>query len=127
MGNYQVRFDFIRKDGYWLNATGDYSAYCSSENVKVERQKTLNKSGNGEVELYLFVSENSSTADRTVTLTLSKDGREAATVNVVQRCPNWQGDLGWEVIEEDLTLPYGFKWDRKVTYQKSGFGFLVVL
>lgn len=115
------------KDGYWLNATGDYSAYCSSENVKVERQKTLNKSGNGEVELYLFVSENSSTADRTVTLTLSKDGREAATVNVVQRCPNWQGDLGWEVIEEDLTLPYGFKWDRKVTYQKSGFGFLVVL
>lgn len=111
------------KDGYWLNATGDYSAYCSSENVKVERQKTLNKSGNGEVELYLFVSENSSTADRTVTLTLSKDGREAATVNVVQRCPNWQGDLGWEVIEEDLTLPYGFKWDRKVTYQKSGFGF----
>lgn len=111
------------KDGYWLNATGDYSAYCSSENVKVERQKTLNKSGNGEVELYLFVSENSSTADRTVTLTLSKDGREAATVNVVQRCQNWQGDLGWEVIEEDLTLPYGFKWDRKVTYQKSGFGF----
>lgn len=111
------------KDGYWLNATGDYSAYCSSENVKVERQKTLNKSGNGEVELYLFVSENSSTADRTVTLTLSKDGREAATVNVVQRCPNWQGNLGWEVIEEDLTLPYGFKWDRKVTYQKSGFGF----
>lgn len=75
------------------------------------------------MELYLFVSENSSTADRTVTLTLSKDGREAATVNVVQRCPNWQGDLGWEVIEEDLTLPYGFKWDRKVTYQKSGFGF----
>lgn len=112
------------KDGYWLNATGDYSAYCSSENVKVERQKTLNKSGNGEVELYLFVSENSSTADRTVTLTLSKDGREAATVNVVQRCPNWQGNLGWEVIEEDLTLPYGFKWDRKVTYQKSGFGFI---
>lgn len=111
------------KDGYWLNATGDYSAYCSSENVKVERQKTLNKSGNGEVKLYLFVSENSSTADRTVTLTLSKDGREAATVNVVQRCPNWQGNLGWEVIEEDLTLPYGFKWDRKVTYQKSGFGF----
>lgn len=111
------------KDGYWLNATGDYSAYCSSENVKVERQKTLNKSGNGEVELYLFVSENSSTADRIVTLTLSKDGREAATVNVVQRCPNWQGNLGWEVIEEDLTLPYGFKWDRKVTYQKSGFGF----
>lgn len=111
------------KDGYWLNATGDYPAYCSSEGVKVERQKTLNKSGNGEVELYLFVSENSSTADRTVTLTLSKDGREAATVNVVQRCPNWQGDLGWEVIEEDLTLPYGFKWDRKVTYQKSGFGF----
>lgn len=108
------------KDGYWLNATtGDYSDYCSSERVAVERQQTLDKSGNGEVELYLFVSENNSTADRTVTLTLSKDGREAATIDVVQKCPNWQGDLGWEVIEESLALPYGFKWDRKVTLQKT--------
>lgn len=107
------------KDGYWLNATGDYSDYCTSEGVAVERQQTLDKSGNGEVELYLFVSENSSTADRTVRLTLSKDGTEAATVDVVQKCPNWQGDLGWEVLEENLTLPYGFKWDRKVTLQKT--------
>lgn len=108
------------KDGYWLNATtGNYSDYCSSEGVAVERQQTLDKSGNGEVELYLFVSENSSTADRTVTLTLSKDGRETATIDVVQKCPNWQGNLGWEVIEENLTLPYGFKWDRKVTLQKT--------
>lgn len=107
------------KDGYWLNATGDYSDYCSSEGVAVERQQTLDKSGNGEVELYLFVSENNSTIDRTATLTLSKDGTEAATIDVVQKCPNWQGDLGWEVLEENLTLPYGFKWDRKVTLQKT--------
>lgn len=107
------------KDGYWLNATGDYSDYCSSEKVAVERQQTLDKSGNGEVELYLFVSENNSTADRTVTLTLSKDGTETATIDVVQKCPNWQGDLGWEVIEETLALPYGFKWNRKVTLEKT--------
>ena len=107
------------KDGYWLNATGYYSDYCSSEKVAVERQQTLDKSGNGEVELYLFVSENNSTADRTVTLTLSKDGTETATIDVVQKCPNWQGDLGWEVLEENLTLPYGFKWDRIVTLQKT--------
>ena len=107
------------KDGYWLNTTGDYSDYCSSEGVAVEREQTLDKSGNGEVELYLFVSENNSTIDRTATLTLSKDGTEAATIDVVQKCPNWQGDLGWEVLEENLTLPYGFKWDRKVTLQKT--------
>ena len=107
------------KDGYWLNTTGDYSDYCSSEGVAVERQQTLDKSGNGEVELYLFVSENNSTIDRTATLTLSKDSTEAATIDVVQKCPNWQGDLGWEVLEENLTLPYGFKWDRKVTLQKT--------
>lgn len=113
------------KDGYWLNTTGDYSDYCSSEGVAVERQQTLDKSGNGEVELYLFVSENNSTIDRTATLTLSKDGTEAATIDVVQKCPNWQGDLGWEVLEENLTLPYGFKWDRKVTLQKTLTGSLL--
>ncbi len=107
------------EDGYWLNAAGDYSDYCSSEGVAVERQQTLNKSGNGEIELYLFVSENNSTENRTVKLTLSKDGTEAASIDVVQKCPNWIGNLGWEVIEESLTLPYGFKWDRIVTLQKT--------
>ncbi len=108
------------KNGYWLNATGDYTAYCTSEGVAVDRQQTLTKSGSGEVEIYLFVAENTGEADRTVTLTLSKNGKVATTTQIVQKCPNWQGGIGWEVIEEGIELPYGFKWSRVVTYQKSG-------
>lgn len=112
------------QSGYWLNATGDYAAYCNSENVPVERQQTLDKTGNGETTLYLFVEENNSTTDRTVTLTLSINGADFATADIVQKCPIWQGDIGWEVLEDTETFPFGFKWDRKVTYQKKGFGFL---
>lgn len=113
------------QSGYWLNATtGDYAAYCNSEKVPVERQQTLDKTGNGETTLYLFFEENSSNADRTVTLTLSKNGVDAATADIVQKCPIWQGDIGWEVLEDTETFPFGFKWNRNVTYQKKGFGFL---
>ena len=112
------------QSGYWLNATGDYAAYCNSENVPVERQQTLDKTGNGETTLYLFVEENNSTTDRSVTLTLSINGADFATADIVQKCPIWQGDIGWEVLEDTETFPFGFKWDRKVTYQKKGFGFI---
>ncbi|WP_302429152.1 fimbrillin family protein [uncultured Prevotella sp.] len=111
------------QSGYWLKATGDYADYCGSENVPVERQQTLDKTGNGETTLYLFVEENNSTKDRTVTLTLSINGVDFATADIVQKCPIWQGDIGWEVLEDDETFPFGFKWDRKVTYQKKGFNF----
>ncbi|WP_295344229.1 fimbrillin family protein, partial [uncultured Prevotella sp.] len=107
------------QSGYWLKTTGDYSAYCNSENVPVERQHTLDKTGNGETTLYLFVEENNSTTDRTVTLTLSINGVDFATADIVQKCPIWQGDIGWEVLEDDETFPFGFKWDRKVTYKKD--------
>ena len=112
------------QSGYWLKATGDYAAYCNSEKVPVERQQTLDKTGNGETTLYLFVEENNSTKDRTVTLTLSINGVDFATADIVQKCPNWKGDIGWEVLEDTETFPFGFKWDRKVTYQKKGFGFI---
>ena len=112
------------QSGYWLKATGDYADYCGSENVPVERKQTLDKTGNGETTLYLFVEENNSTTDRTVTLTLSINGVDFATADIVQKCPIWQGDIGWEVLEDDETFPFGFKWDRKVTYQKQGFGFI---
>lgn len=110
------------QSGYWLKTTGDYADYCGSEKVPVERQHTLDKTGNGETTLYLFVEENNSTTDRTVTLTLSINGVDFATADIVQKCPNWQGDIGWEVLEDDETFPFGFKWNRKVTYQKEGFG-----
>ena len=111
------------QSGYWLKATGDYAAYCKSENVPEERQQTLEKTGNEETTLYLFVDENNSTTDRTVTLTLSTNGVDFATTNIVQKCPIWKGDIGWEVLEDDETFPFGFKWNRKVTYQKEGFNF----
>ena len=107
------------QSGYWLKATGDYADYCGYEKVPVERRHTLDKTGNGEKTLFLFVEENNSTKDRTVRLTLSTNGVDFATADIVQKCPIWKGDIGWEVLEDDETFPFGFKWDRKVTYKKD--------
>lgn len=113
------------RNGYWLNVTNDYRDYCASVNVPVERQQTLSTSTEGtDLVFYLFVAENTTQADRKVTLTLKKDGLPTGTVpsasiEIVQKCPIWQGNVGWEVIEESFTLPYGFKWDRNVTLQKT--------
>lgn len=107
------------QSGYWLKTTGDYADYCKSEDVPEERQQTLDKTVNGETTLYLFVEENNSTKDRTVTLTLSINGVDFATADIVQKCPIWKGNIGWEVLEDDETFPFGFKWDRKVTYKKD--------
>lgn len=113
------------RNGYWLNVTNDYRDYCASVNVPVERQQTLSTATEGtDLVFYLFVAENATQADRKVTLTLKKDGLPAGTVpsasiEIVQKCPIWQGNAGWEVIEESFTLPYGFKWNRVVTLQKT--------
>ncbi len=112
------------KDGWWLNNTDEYKNYCSSQNVAVDRGQTLTKSGSGEFEIYLYISENITETDRTVNLTLKKNGKEAASIPLVQKCPIWESGIGWEVIEEEITLPYGFKWNRIVTLQKESPGVL---
>lgn len=117
--------------GYWLKADGDYGKYCASQEggaLPTERTQDLIEEEEGdEVIAYLFFEENVGTADRTVEIELAVEGELATeSMTITQKCPNWKGDIGWEVIEDGQTLPYGFKWDRKVTYQydMSGLGSL---
>lgn len=119
----------FEQQGYWLDNSGDYSAYCNSltPKIPVERTVQITGSNEGEVELYLFLNENTGTSDRSVTLSVRPSDQPNATPStlvITQKCPHWSGNMGWEQIEEpeNENLPYGFKWDRKVTYTQTVSG-----
>lgn len=81
-------------------------------------------SGTGNVTnklFYIFIPENVSDKDRQISLTLRGTG-DASTVSttkvLLQKYPNWtDGGFGWEVVDDDESGEYGFKWTRKVVYQ----------
>lgn len=115
----------FEQQGYWLDTSDAYTAYCNSLTPKVPVERTLEITGNeqGEFLLYLFMSENSGDAERQVTLSIRPSDQINATpstIMITQKCPNWNNSLGWEQIEEpNNNLPFGFKWERIVTYAQT--------
>lgn len=86
--------------------------------VSARGTKTVTGSGSGTVPLTVFLPENATDADRTVTLTLSVDGMPSSTVTqtITQVCPSWSGNTGWERIDDGLTGVYGFKYSARHVY-----------
>lgn len=79
-------------------------------------------SGNGEHTVYVFLEENAA-ADaqmRTATLQLyQKDYPESKIDFTVSQLPvNWNSSFGNERIEDGM-YPWGFNWDRTVTYHSD--------
>ncbi len=85
-------------------------------------------SGSGKMTLYAYYDENLTDANRTanITLTYPETSIVGAQATVTQYCPAWSGNAGYERFEEDhrweedgsktFTYPFGFAWDRKVTF-----------
>lgn len=78
-------------------------------------------SGSGDQTLYAYYDENAGESNREakLTLTYAGNGRSADgnTKTITQYCPAWNGNAGYERFEEDdNTYPFGFAWDRKVTF-----------
>ena len=98
-------------DGYWLDpykGTG-----------------TLTSSTKGDVEIYVFLTENVTESDRHITRSLKPSGgnHEAKILSFYQYCPAWNNGIGVERIQ-DANYPWGFNWDAnmKITYSMpSGF------
>lgn len=95
--------------------------------IRSERgEKTF--SGSGNMTLYAYYDENLTDANRTANITLTYPGTSIAGAQktVTQYCPAWIGNAGYERFEEDhrweedgsktFTYPFGFAWDRKVTF-----------
>lgn len=92
--------------GYWLDGHNGSS--------------TLTSSTQGDVKVYVFLTENATEAYRDITLSLrpaNSTHAKPATFNFTQYCPAWNNGIGVERIQDD-DYPWGFNWDSnmKVTY-----------
>lgn len=134
----------IKADGPWVLSSGvdwltftDWSYDTSKPEerplghrgywIRSERgEKTF--SGSGNMTLYAYYDENLTDANRTANITLTYPGtsKVGAQKTVTQYCPAWIVNAGYERFEEDhrweedgsktFTYPFGFAWDRKVTF-----------
>lgn len=109
------------EQGYWpkeSTADGDFV-----------RSNSLTLNAEGDVLVYAFLTENATEADRTVDLQLQYNGSTVNTLTLTQKCPVWTSDgtMGWENTEEDPEKPFGFAWNRKVTYDRNnGWGTVIL-
>lgn len=102
--------------GYWLDGYNGTS--------------TLTSTTTGEVQVYVFLKENATEADRNITLSLkpaAQGNYEAKEFSFTQYCPAWNNGIGVERIQ-DGDYPWGFSWDSnmKITYN-LGRGLVPIL
>lgn len=110
----------LAKQGFWTDKVVDANGNVTTESAR----GSSSWSGTGNVTnklFYIFIPENVSDKDRQISLTLKGTG-DASTVSttkvLLQKYPNWtDGGFGWEVVDDDESGEYGFKWTRKVVYQ----------
>lgn len=92
--------------GYWLDGYNGES--------------TLTSTTSGEIDVYVFLKENVTDADRNITLSLkpaAQGNYKAKEFSFTQYSPAWNGSIGVERIQGD-DYPWGFSWDpnMKITY-----------
>lgn len=107
------------ENGYWIGNIIDRTG--STESTSVARgSKTLTGSTRGTYNIKLFLPENVTGEDRTVTLKLYLDSapKSAKIYTLYQKYPYWDfnKDFGWERVENTETGAYGFNWTRLVCY-----------
>lgn len=100
------RLTSYEEDGYWID-NSSYSTYIKSD---VRSEKTLNITKTGEFFVYLFLSENITGTDRTITLELTADNANSRTISFKQFCPT---STGCERIEENPYVAWGPYWEIK--------------
>lgn len=115
----------LQQQGFWIVDDRGTATASGAESTK-------------DIPVYVFLEENTSTAARTGTLKLYPTGYpEAARTFTYEQLPVYRtdGGLGFERFEYDFgvnrlkepTWPFGFLWDRYVTYTSSDFFYRLII
>lgn len=116
----------LAQQGFWTDKVVNESGVETTTSARGEQ--SYSGSGNLKNETFLlFIPENINDKDREIEIILSSSdtNKPAETTKVLlQKFPNWTGDIGWEVVDDDEAGKYGFKWTRKVAYAYRYASFL---
>lgn len=108
---------FATKHGFWIDKYMTNGTTITSESAR--GTNTVKGSGSGDFPLTVFLPENVSDADRTITLTLNVDGLPAdcaVTQDITQVSPLWNSTTGWEQIDDHISGMYGFYYNAQHVY-----------
>lgn len=108
----------LAQQGFWTDVEIDENGNETTKSARGESEYKGSGSIN-EKRFLVFIPENISGKDRQISITLSSTdtGSTASSTKILlQKYPNWTGDIGWEVVDDDEAGKYGFKWTRKVAY-----------
>ena len=108
----------LAQKGFWTDVEVDDTGKETTKSARGESEYKGSGSIN-EKRFLVFIPENISGKDRQITITLSSTdtGSTASSTKILlQKYPNWTGDIGWEVVDDNEEGKYGFIWDRKVAY-----------
>lgn len=102
----------IATEGYWLDK--------DDSNISMRGSDTLDGTTKGVKTVRVFIPENISNAERTITLKLWLDSApdNVKTEYLYQKYPYWDDakNFGWERVENTDVGTFGFNWDRVVCY-----------
>lgn len=108
----------LAQQGFWTDKVVNESGVETTTSAR--GAQSYSGSGNlNEEPFLLFIPENINDKDREIKIILSSSdsSKPAETTKVLlQKYPNWTGDIGWEVVDDDEQGQYGFIWNRKVAY-----------
>lgn len=112
-----------QQQGFWIDRILFQANNSSTAVDQGSARGTNTLTGTGNTDVYVFLPENVSNSERTITLTITLDGNStpASVKEFKQLNPDWVGNYGWEQIENDPQANWGFDWNRKVTYRKNNY------
>ena len=97
------------QQGYWID-NASYSRTNGNEDLKRITTGSISNIAKGETTIYLFLPENATTTNRTITLELTSTDKNASNkeAKITQFCP--EPTTGCERIEENPFVPWGPYW-----------------
>lgn len=107
--------DFV-KQGFWTDKKMINGTTITDESAR--GSNTITCTGPGEFPVTIFVPENISEKDRTITLTIKVDGNNSqqTVLNLTQVHPARSGNIGWEQINDNQSGVFGFLYTAKRVY-----------
>lgn len=99
------------KQGFWLD-----KEIVDGKKTGTSARGTSIIYGTGSLQdsVFIFIPENVGTVDRNIKIIAEINGSRKEVASIVQKCPAWNGGIGWERIDDNDSGQYGFNWNRKV-------------